>query len=77
MATKKKAAPKKAAKKAAPKKAAKKAAPKKAAKKAAEYLKPRVVDVEVFYTISPPVKLLAMEGGFCYTRCNSVRRVLV
>ena len=73
MATKKKAAPKKAAKKAAPKKAAKKAAPKKAAKKksarkpSAAFMKP--------LTISPA--LAEVVGTKPLPRTEVVKKIWV
>lgn len=67
MATKKKAAPKKAAKKAAPKKAAKKAAPKKksARKPNAAFMKP----------LTPSADLAAVIGNKGVPRTEAVKKI--
>ena len=43
----------------------------------AEYLKPRVVDVEVITPLRARVTLEPMERGFGYTLGNALRRVLL
>jgi DNA-directed RNA polymerase subunit alpha len=42
-----------------------------------EYLKPRVVDVEVISPLRARVTLEPMERGFGYTLGNALRRVLL
>lgn len=42
-----------------------------------EYLKPRVVDVEVLSPLRAKVTLEPMERGFGYTLGNALRRVLL
>jgi DNA-directed RNA polymerase subunit alpha len=42
-----------------------------------EYLKPRVVDVEVLSPLRARVTLEPMERGFGYTLGNALRRVLL
>ncbi|MBL7746397.1 MAG: hypothetical protein JNM19_03120 [Chitinophagaceae bacterium] len=78
MATKKKAAPKKAAKKAAPKKAAKKAAPKKAAKKAAPKKKAaRKPNAAFMKALTPSAELGAVVGTKALPRTEVVKKIWV
>ena len=85
MATKKKAAPKKAAKKAAPKKAAKKAAPKKAAKKAApkkeakkaapKKKSARKPNAAFMKPLTPSADLAAVIGNKGVPRTEAVKKI--
>ena len=73
MATKKKAAPKKAAKKAAPKKAAKKAAPKKAAKKKSA----RKPSAAFMKALTPSPALAEVVGSKPLARTEVVKKIWV
>jgi upstream activation factor subunit UAF30 len=81
MATKKKAAPKKAAKKAAPKKAVKKAAPKKAAKKAAPKKKAAKAKVKrkpnaaFMKALTPSATLATVVGSKPLARTEAVKKI--
>ncbi len=85
MATKKKAAPKKAAKKAAPKKVAKKAAPKKAApKKVAKKAAPKKVakkksarkpNAAFMKALTPSAELAAVIGSKGVPRTEAVKKI--